>query len=202
MNKVIRSGMLLVVVMLLGACAGQVTSEVTRFHRNGHPMGETIAVVPLDDAKRGSLEFDAYAGIVAAKLSQIGYTVVAADANPDLLAKMDFSVGPGETKIRSWPRNFVHYRFYYGYYYPYYFGHYWDEPYVYAYTVYPRSLDLTIVRAGGESLFEGHVKSFGQEQNINEVMPYLVEAMFHGFPGESGVTKVVTIQKDGAARPY
>ncbi len=115
---------------------------------------------------------------------------------------MDYSVGPAQTKIESWPRNFVRYHFYYGHYYPYYYGPYWDEPEIYSYTVYPRTLDLNIIRPSGESIFEGHVKSIGREQNLNEVMPYLVEAMFHSFPGESGMTKVVTIQKDGTARPY
>ena len=202
MNKVIKRGLVLAMVMLLGACAGQVTSEVTRFHKDSQPRGETIAVVAGDASKQNSLEFAAYARIVAAKLIQIGYRVVPANARPLLLAKMDYSVGPAETKIKSWPRSYVHYRFSYGYYYPYYYGPYWDEPYVYSYTVYPRSLDLTIVRPNGESLFEGHVKSIGREQNINEVIPYLIEAMFHNFPGESGVTKVVTIQKDGTTQPY
>ena len=202
MNNVIRHGLIPAIVMLLAACAGQVTSQVTRFHQGSLPSGETIAVVAGDPSKQNSLEFSAYARIVAAKLFQIGYRVVPADARPQLLAKMDYSVGPAETKVKSWPRSFVHYRFSYGYYYPYYYGTYWDGPEVYSYTVYPRALDLSIVRANGESLFEGHVKSIGREQNINEVIPYLIEAMFHNFPGESGVTKVVTIQKDGTTQPY
>ena len=202
MNNVIKSSLILAFLLLLGACAGQVTSEVTRFHQDSQPLGETIAVVPSAASKQGSLEFASYARLVAVKLSKIGYRVVDANANPDLLAKMDYAVGPAETKIKSWPRNFVHYRFHYGYYYPYYYGGFWDEPEIYSYTVYPRALDLAIVRSNGESIFEGHVKSIGLEQNINQVMPYLVEAMFNNYPGESGVTKVVTIQKDGTTRPY
>ena len=189
-------------VLLCAGCASQVTSEVTRFHQDMRPMGETVAIVPLDQARQGSLEFAAYAKLVAEKLTDIGYQVVAAGAKPDLLAKMDYAVGPAQTRIRSMPRNFVYYRFNYGYFHPYYFGNYWDQPEVYSYTVYPRTLDLTIVRASGESLFEGHVKSIGRQQNINQVMPYLVQAMFNNYPGESGVTKVVTIQKDGSKQPF
>ena len=202
MKTVTFNSLILILVLLLGGCASQVTSEVTRFHQDSKPMGETIAITPLKDAKQGSLEFASYAKLVAKKLTEIGYKVVDESANPDLLAQMDYSVGPAQTKIRSWPRDFVYYRFYYGYYHPYYFGHYWDEPQVYSYTVYPRTLDLNIVQSTGESVFEGHVKSIGREQNINQVMPYLVEAMFNNFPGESGVTKVVTIQKDGVNQPY
>ena len=202
MKTVIFNSLILILVMMLGGCASQVTSEVTRFHRDSKPMGETIAITPLSNAKQGSLEFASYAGLVAKKLTEIGYKVVDVSAKPDLLARMDYAVGPAQTKIQSFPRNFVFYRFYYGYYHPYYFGHYWDEPEVYSYTVYPRTLDLNIVHSDGESLFEGHVKSVGREQNINQVMPYLVEAMFNNFPGESGVTKVVSIQKDGTTQPY
>lgn len=202
MNSILRSNIILLLLMILTACAGFVTSEVTRFHRNLQPLGTTIAVVALDESKARSIEFDSYARIVETKLMQIGYKVVQPRANPALWAKLDYSVGPAQTKIKSWPRNFVHYHFYYGHYYPYYYGPYWDEPDIYSYTVYPRSLDLNIVLRNGESIFEGHVKSIGREQNLNEVMPYLVEAMFNSFPGESGVTKVVTIQKGTAARPY
>ncbi len=115
---------------------------------------------------------------------------------------MDYAVGPAQTEIQTWPDDYVHYHFYYGRYYPYYYGHYWDEPSIYSYTVYPRTLDLRIVTADGVNVFEGHVKSIGREDNMNEVITYLIEAMFQNFPGESGVTKVVTIRKDGDARPY
>ena len=202
MKTVTLNSLILGLVLLLGGCASQVTSEVTRFHRDTKPMGETIAVTSMDETKQGSLEFATYAKMVETKLTEIGYKVVDVSARPDLLAKMDYSVGPAQTKIQSFPRNFVFYRFYYGYYHPYYFGKYWDEPEVYTYTIYPRSLDLNIVQATGESVFEGHVKSIGREQNINQVMPYLVEAMFNNYPGESGVTKVVTIEKDGTRQPY
>lgn len=201
-SRFICTWLTLLLLLILTACAGTVTTEVTRFHQDGHPAGETIAVVALDPAKTGSLEFASYARIVSEKLAGIGYRVVEPGAGPDMLAKMDYSVGPAETKIRSWPRNFVHYHFHYGDYYPFFYGRYWDEPEVYSYTVYPRALDLTITRSGGESLFEGHVKSIGREQNINVVMSYLVEAMFNNFPGESGVTKVVTIQQSGSNHPY
>lgn len=211
MYRLIRNSLVMVLVMLLGACASQVTSEVTRFHQDSKPKGETIAITASDQGKQGSLEFAAYAKLVAKKLTEIGYQVVDVSAKPDLLARMDYAVGPAQAKVQSYPADIVYYRFNYGYSYPYSFGHYWDrpgfynywgEPRVFSYTVYPRTLDLNLVRANGESLFEGHVKSIGHEQNINQVMPYLVQAMFNNYPGESGVTKVVTIQKDGSTQPY
>lgn len=188
--------------LVLAACTAGVTSEVTRFHRGAPPQGETIVIVPLDEARRGSLEFAAYANMVADKLDAMGYTVVEPGDHPDLLAKMDFSVGAAQTRIEGWSGSFVHYHFYRGRYYPWYFGTYWDEPLVYAQTVYSRKLDLVMVASDGEVLFEGHVRSVGRQESLNEVMPYMVTALFHNFPGESGITKVVTIRKDGEQEPY
>ena len=61
---------------------------------------------------------------------------------PELLAKFSYSVGAAQTDFRAWPDNYVHYHFYFGRRHPFFFGAYWDEPYVYSYPVYPRSLDL------------------------------------------------------------
>lgn len=187
---------------VLGGCAGGVTSEVTRFHAAAAPRGEVIAVLALDPDKAGSLEFAAYARLISRKLESIGYRVSESPAGAELLARVDYSVGPAETAIKAWPRHYVHYHFYYGRYHPYYFGRYWDEPYSYSYTVYPRALDITIRRVDGESLFEGQVRSVGREASLNQVMPYLVEAMFQNFPGENGITKVVTIVKGDSGQPY
>lgn len=202
MLNVKKSLLTLGMTCVLAACAAGVTSEVTRFHRGVPPLGQTIAVVPLDEAKLGGIEFATYAGLVAEKLEAMGYRVVADQGGAQVLAKLDYSVGPAQTRVQNWSGSYVHYHFYRGRHYPWYFGTYWDEPQVYTYSVYPRRLDLVMARADGEVVFEGHVRSIGQQQNLNEVMPYLVTAMFHNFPGESGVTKVVTIRKDGERDPY
>lgn len=188
--------------LLLAGCANQVTSEVTRFHRAAPPQGETIAIVPSNSSMKGSLEFARYAGLVAAKLSAIGYTVIDT-GKPQLMAKLDYSVGAGETRIKSWGGDYVHYHFYYGHSHPFYMGAYWDEPTVYSYVVYPRYLNLNIVQTSdGAMIFEGKVKSYGTEDSLTGVMPYLVDAMFQNFPGESGVTRAVTIIKRGDSKPW
>lgn len=187
-------------LILLSACQSQVTSEVTRFHRLFEPRGETVAILPLDEAKSGSLEFSSHAALAAQKLEELGYQVIES-GQPDLWLKFDYGVGPPQTQIRSWPRNTVHYHYYFGRFHPYYFGAYWDEPRVYSYTIYTRSLDMRIETDTGEVVFEGRVRSVGQESNINRVMEYLMSAIFQNFPGESGVTKVVTIRNGENRRP-
>ena len=197
-----RAGMAVGLSFMLAGCASQVTSEVTRYHRVGPPEGETIAILPADSKLKGSLEFARFAGLVASKLTAVGYTVVSS-GKYQLVARLGYSVGAGETRIKSWSGNYVHYHFYYGHHHPYYLGLSWDEPSIYAYVVYPRQLNLDILRSSdGTVLFEGKVKSYGTEDNLSQVMPYLVEAMFQNFPGESGVTRRVTISKHGNSQPW
>ncbi|MEX0943882.1 MAG: DUF4136 domain-containing protein [Pseudomonadales bacterium] len=198
-NRVRMLLVMAIVPMAIG-CTSQVTSEVTRFHRAPAPHGETITIVPVNDDKQSSIEFATYATKVAEELAKLGYHVVDS-GDSDLIARMDYSVGEAQTRIRSWPRNYVHYHFRYDRYYPYYFGRYWDEPNVYSYTVFPRLLQLDILQTDGQVVFEGRVESVGRQANMNSVFPYMLKAMFQNFPGESGVTKVVTIRKDDG-EPY
>jgi len=191
-------------LLLLGSCTSSIKSEVVTFHEGPLPQGETIRVVAVDTAKKGSLEFEHYAGMVRDNLRTIGYNPVTGDEPAELLAEMDYSVGEGMTNVRSRPdtfnRGFARYHFYYGHFHdPFYFGLYSDwKPDVYSFTVYNRKLEMNIVRNDGnrEVLFEGRVQSIGRDQEIARIMPYLITAMFRNFPGESGVTKVVTIGKD------
>jgi hypothetical protein len=46
----------------------------------------------------------------------------------------------------------------------------------------------------GQNLYEGEVKSLGRNSNLHEVMPYLVEAFFTNFPGESGSSERVSVE--------
>lgn len=191
----------LLLIPLLAACAAQVTSEVTRFHRAYDPSGETITVSNMDPAKAGSIESETYGKLLAQHLEDLGYRVVDS-GDPQLLAKFRYAVGPAQTDFRAWPDNYVHYHFFYGRRHPFFFGTYWDEPYVYSYPVYPRSLDLVLESSDGTVVFEGHVRSIGRKANMNEVIEYLIHAMFQNFPGESGMTKVVTIKEGPDGRPY
>jgi hypothetical protein len=188
-------------LLLATACTTPFEGEVTTFHQWQHPHGETIAIVPLDERKLGSLEFRQYAGLVAERLQQIGYSVVGGEAGSQYVAQMDYAIDSGRTEVQSWPSNAVWYHFSYGYYYdPFYYGLYYAGPEVYSYTVYTRSLSLTIraAPAGGPGrvFYEGRVHSVGRSHRLEEIMPYMVTAMFTNFPGESGLTKIVTVETD------
>ena len=85
---------------------------------------------------------------------------------------------------------------------PYYYG--WNDPFWYGsgygpgrireYTVYKSYLDMDIVRrADNAPLFEGHAKARSQTDELDALVPNLVQAMFTGFPGRNGETVRITV---------
>lgn len=194
--------------LLLGACATPFRGEVTTFHEWEHPHGDPIRIVPVDPARRGSLEFRHYRDLMAEHLELVGYSVVGTDRPARYVAEMDYAIDEGRTEIRSWPRHAVWYHFGYGrYHHPFYYGvwyPYYPPPEVYSYTVYTRTLSLVIRAAPdggpGRVVYEGKVQSVGRSDRLAEIMPYMIHAMFINFPGESGLTKMVTVETDGVER--
>ena len=57
-----------------------------------------------------------------------------------------------------------------------------------------RELRLDIrVAATGAKVYEGTAVSEGSTDQLNPIMPYLVEALFSDFPGGNGVTRRVDV---------
>lgn len=87
---------------------------------------------------------------------------------------------------------------YYGPRSPFIFG--WDDPYWYgsdfgnSYTVYKSFLTLDIRRSADNlQLFDGTAQARSTNDNMGTIVPNLVEAMFTGFPGQSGETIKITV---------
>lgn len=187
------------VSLFVAGCANKFKSDVARFHQLPQPAGETFVVVPRDESKAGSLEFAQYARQIANNLSAYGYRATGSADDADLLVKVDYSVGDGNTMVRSYGGSFSgFYPHYYSHYYWPYYRPFYHDPYrseVRSYVVYGRRLSMDIVRSSGEVLFEGRVESSGRDNRLPEVMPYLIEAMFADFPGRSGETQNVVIKE-------
>jgi Domain of unknown function (DUF4136) len=81
----------------------------------------------------------------------------------------------------------------FGYYDPFLYGSgFGDE--VESYTVFTSDLSMKIEKAGtGERLFEGNAKAISLNDNLGYLVPNLIEAMFTGFPGNSGETVRITV---------
>lgn len=88
---------------------------------------------------------------------------------------------------------------------PFYYGGIYDPfgyyplgmtPRVRTYVKYNRHLKMVIKpnSEGAQNLYEGEVKSSGRNKNLHEIMPYLVQAFFTNFPGESGSSERVSIE--------
>jgi hypothetical protein len=84
-----------------------------------------------------------------------------------------------------------------GFYDPFLFDNFND---VQSYTVYSSELQMKIERKGGERVFEGKAQAMSADNDLTTLVPNLIEAMFTGFPGNSGETVKITVAPPGKAR--
>lgn len=196
-------------MMALAACTTGLRTDVTRFQSQlPAPNGQTFAVVADDPAMAGGLEFSQYARYVEAKLAQQGYTPVASPERATLVVRFDYGVDKGRERVRStggFGRD-PFYRPWYGYgrfgysgfYRPGLWNYGWYDPFfdndIDSYTVYTSGIELKIDRrADGARLFEGKAEAVSTSNRLQYLVPNLVEAMFTGFPGNTGETVRITV---------
>ena len=197
-------------LLALGGCATPFNAKVSRFQQLPPAAGQSFVVKAADPRLDGGIEFGQYAQIVSAKLAAQGYQP--AGAGPaDLIVKVGYSVDKGREKVVSTPSAFGGFGRGWGPYRPGFgygrFGYYgrsrfafgFHDPFLFdddvsSFTVYTSELDLRIDRADtGKSVFEGTAKAQSRNDDLPYLVPRLVEAMFTGFPGNSGETVKITI---------
>jgi hypothetical protein len=201
----------LALLMLVAACATPFTADVSRFQRLPAPSGESFAIVSKDPARKGGLEFAQYADYVAKALTTEGYRRADSVDAATLLVKLDYGVSDGREKIQSryggfgsgyWGSPFFYGRHrFWGPWYDPFWDPFWGPGYggteVYSYTVYRSFLDMDIVRkTSGEPVFEGRAEATTRYNDLTTLVPNLVDAMFTGFPGNSGQTVRVKLDRD------
>ena len=200
-----------ILMLGLAACASTFNARVSRFQSQlPAPQGQTFAIVADDPALAGGLEFAQYARLVEAQMARQGYTPVASPAQATMVVRFDYGVDNGRERIRSsgfgrdpffspW---YGYSRFGYGRFgYPYrggLWGYGWHDPFfdsgVESYTVYTSGIELKIDRrVDGARLFEGKAEAVSTSNRLQYVVPNLIEAMFTGFPGNSGETVRITV---------
>lgn len=190
-------------------CTTGLNTRVSRFQQLSAPSGQTFVVQSKDPQLDGSLEFQHYADIVAAHMTQQGYSRAADPAHADLVVDMHYSVDHGREKVVSDPIGPA-----YGPWGPWGGGYWgrrgwgwgWNDPFlfgpgygadIHSYTVYTSELDLDIDRtADGKQVFEGHAQAHSGTDALTKLVPDLIEAMFTGFPGNSGETVKITVQPE------
>jgi hypothetical protein len=192
--------LILVLILLVGGCTPVVQADVTRFHAFGpNPAPGSFTIVP-DTTQAGSLEFQDYASQVASALEAKGWRPVPPGGGPaDAHVSLHWGVGAPEwvtwyspSSVYSgvgWgPRTM-----WYG------SGVYYDPfPYWEARTItyYPGWVEVKMSDAHSadkHALFEGRAVTAGTSREIAPVMPYLIRALFTGFPGNNGATVRVEV---------
>ena len=205
-------------LLALSACATGLPTKVSRFQAMPAPAGQTFAIQAAEAEDRGGLEFSRYAELVRRHLIAEGYSEAPSPQSASLVVSLDYGVDDGQQQVVSSPGfsrfgyrggfgRFGAYRPYYsrfgGRRSAFYYG--WDDPFWYspfgygyddidAYIVYNSYLDMDIRRtADGQSVFEGTAKARSRTDELTALVPNLVEAMFTGFPGNSGETVRITV---------
>lgn len=205
--------------LALAGCATPFKANVARFQTQlPAPQGQSFAIEAGNPALQGGIEFGQYANLVAGELTRYGYRPAAAGERADLIVRMDYGVDKGRERVVSSPgfgdpwyggyygRGFYRpvivtgrggRRYVYGYRDPFLWGGFgpgWGYNDVSSYTVYTSGLNLQINRAAdGSRLFEGHAEAQSRDNNLQALVPNLVEAMFTGFPGNSGERVRITV---------
>jgi hypothetical protein len=218
-NKLAAAALLGISALGLSACATGLRTQVSRFQAMPAPQGQSFIVVPANPADMGGLEFSRYAELVAQQMQAQGFARAASINQATMVVQVGYDVGDAQTEIVSDP--FPSYGYGYGYGwggYPFYYGRRrsafmwgWNDPFWYggydgirSYTYYVSELDMRIRRkTDNASLFEGKAKARSRTDNLQKVVPSLVQAMFTGFPGNSGETIKITIPPEPRqARAY
>lgn len=193
---------------LLAACSQPFEARVQSFQSMPSAQGQTFYVIPADEARKGSLEFAAYAGLVGTELQKLGFRPAASADTADLNVMMDFSSGPGRERISTRPamnsswgwygRGWGHpgwggYRGWGGA-----WGDPWGSPWggqeVYSFTVYPAYVHVAIMSMKDKTpVFEGRAETTTRNNDLPSIMPNLVAALFTDFPGASARSQVVRV---------
>jgi hypothetical protein len=203
-------------LLALSACATGFPAQVSRYQAMPAPQGQSFVIESADPADRGGLEFSQYAELVRRHLTAQGYSEAPSRSAATLVVSLDYGVDDGRQQVVTRP-GFSRYgwggygpyrpywsRFgYYGRRSPFYYG--WDDPFwggddIDVYTVYTSFLDLDIRRPDGQSVFEGTARARSRTDDLRTLVPNLVEAMFTGFPGNSGEQVRITVPPPERAR--
>jgi hypothetical protein len=202
-------------LLALGGCATGLPTQVSRYQAMPAPAGQTFVIQSADPDERGGLEFSRYADLVRRHMIAQGYSEASSPQSASLIVSLDYGVDEGRQQLVTRP-GFGYSRFGYGGFgyrpywsryggygrlrSPFYYG--WDDPFWYrgygeeldVYTVYNSFLDMDIKRAAdGEAVFEGTARARSRSDELGILVPNLIEAMFTGFPGNSGETVRITV---------
>ena len=207
-SKLAAAAALGIAALGISACAGSITSTVSRYQAMPAPQGQTFTIVPAGGmAANGGLEFERYAALVAQQLQARGYVPATGAQSANMVVQLGYEVGHGQVRYVSDPfydpffGPFYRPRFGWG-------GGYlwgWNDPFWYgevdSFIEYHSQVELHIRAAGtNQPLFDGRAQARSETDRLDIVVPSLVDALFTGFPGRSGEVVKITIPTRPPAR--
>ena len=203
-------------VACLAGCASQVRTSSTTFHGDDSKERGPIIVLPLNDEQRDSLAFKVVSQRVSARLAEKGYQLARDRDDAKFVAFISYGIDNGKTSVSSVPiygqtgggtsfsQGTVNgsggsYANYSG-----------TTTTMKTYgvvgmnassvTEYKRDVNIDIYNVSGAKpikAYELRAISVGSCQNINAIIPIVIDGMFAEFPGESGKATRVDIKWDG-----
>ncbi|QHL91496.1 DUF4136 domain-containing protein [Sphingomonas changnyeongensis] len=202
-----------VALLALGGCAQSFSAKVNRFAALPAPpaQGQSFVIKAADPKLDGGLEFRSYAKLVARELERFGYREATGDGAANLTVTLDYGVDNGRERITTTPGfgGFGGFGGWGGGWGGWGWGGRWVDPFwgpgfgpgfgggwgadVRSYTIYNSQLRMEISEAGGQRVFEGTARAVSRSDDLPYLVPNLVEAMFTGFPGNSGETVTIKI---------
>lgn len=186
---------LVALALSVSACAGdRAGADVTRFHLNQQLAPASVYLEPINPEAGGqSLEFRSYAAAVGQELSQLGYTVVPALTQAELVGSLSFGQMTREALATGSPV-----RIGVG------GGTFGDNVGVGLGTSFglgsSKSRDVNVNmlalqlkrRSDNSVIWEGRATSEAREGtrygDLSAAVPMLADALFENFPGPSGQT--------------
>jgi hypothetical protein len=207
LSKFAAAAVLGIAAIGLSACAESLNTQVTRYQAMPAPQGQSFLVVPGDGmAASGGLEFQRYASVVAQQLAARGYAPATSPQTANMIVQLGYRVSGGQMRYTPSPYGYDPFfgggRFFnprfgrFGFGSPFYYG--WDDPFGYGggdgYLEYHSEANLHIRAAGtNQPLFDGRAQARSETNRLDVLVPDLVQALFTGFPGQSGETVKITI---------
>jgi hypothetical protein len=210
-----------IALLTIGGCTTGFPAQVSRFQAMPAPQGQSFIIEAADPENRGGLEFSRYADLVRQHMLAQGFREASGRADATLIVSLDYGVDNGRDRVVATPDPFgPGFGYGYGYGRPYFsrFGYWgyrrspfywgWHDPFggfggdrLQSFTVYRSFVDMDIRRAAdGQAVFEGLAEAQSRTNQLQVLVPNLVEAMFTGFPGNSGERVRITVSDDDRPR--
>jgi len=194
---------LLCVAFLVTAagCASTLSARVSTYQQ--WPVGvqgEYYRIVPLE-AQEGNLQFAAFSDMLRAAIGPVGLREAPAGAD----ARFNVSIEYGSTVSQGYVQRYNDPFWYDGWMGPAFGGYYggwgaWGGGVFYTppvvnvpVEVYRNTLTvrMTDQQAGGKEVYRATAVNTSDDDNLDAVMPYLMQAIFDGFPRNNGDVREV-----------